>query len=422
MLKELKKVRDTEALSRLLAKWRKTPVSEYIKGNNLLHLAVYTGDLNVVKIAYEILRDCNLHKKALNKQNLKGRTPEVLAYQLSFLDIYLWLQKPEEYRRIKNPRPDYWADFFRNLESAKVNVKSNWVTYKGTEVKLRKQVAHYRGSVIKKSLMFAKEIGVTYDVKVPRFLTTPIRWYHRLYNNLSFVFEKQIKAYPWKFFEINRPNPHVTCDYIIIDSEVGRKLKDKARAEKSNVLALFCALCDEVFQEELLTKKVNTFNFLTLNYTQVPEPRPAYHTELSFLPMKIKKIKKIKNKSKALASQLKWGIFWKKFLRVDQEIQFFNHFFRNNPARIKKILSGEISRFVTYSYFGDYRVDEETYQHEFIGLGRSNPLGKISLAFHFKNDQLVLSLDIHPQILEDRSSSQIILQKIKTRIEEYVKD
>lgn len=415
ILKELKSIYSEIELEKFLQRYADVSLLRFKRGNTFLHLVVYSGNLNALKLA---LRRSKI-RPLLDIKNEAGENPLDLAYRLGFQDIYSWLKFDKGDINLIEA-PDHWAEYFKNLKKAKINTKSNWTTYRGTEVRLKRRVEHDRGSALKQSHMLAEELNLKYEFKIPKFLLTPVRWYHRVLNWLGVIFTNNTKEYPWKSFKPEAKHSFVDCYYTKMSSEIGRKLKQKAKSLETTPVALFCAIADKVFQEEFLTKPVVSDNLLTLNFTSVPEPRHSYHTEVSVLPFTAKGESTIPAKAKGIASKLKWGIFFKTYLRVDNEVKLFNYFFKRKPQLIEPFLAGRRSRFVTYSYFGDFKVTPEVYEHDFIGLGRSTPMMKISLAFHFKNDDLVVSLDINSQILERRSDHNRILEQLRKEIEEFV--
>lgn len=416
-LKELKTIDSKEKLSKLLG--IVSPNEKFKKNNNLLHLAVYTGNLVVLEAAWDLMD----REAALDETNDKGLTPSKLAYSLGFIDLFLWLEDRKD-GKSRLVATDWWAEFFQNLKKEKINTKSNWTTYRGSEIRLKRRAEHHRGGIIKKSHLFAQELGLSYDVKIPRFLTTPIKLWHYLVNWVIFIFSSKLQSYPWKKNSTDTNHPYVECFFTKTSAEVGAKFKAKSLENKSNSLAVFCALCDNIFQEEfLLEKQKETHNVLTLNFTSVPEPRHSYHTNLSILPFTIPAARTVDEKARKINNKIKVGVFLKTFLSMDLEIKTFNFLYKNYRPMVEKFINGRRSRFACYSYFGDYKVSPEVFAHEFIGLGRANPMFKISTAFHFKNNELVISLDMHTQIISNRKEEhERILNKIKAAVEEYAKD
>src|SRR5690606_1682811 len=140
-------------------------------------------------------------------------------------------------------------------------------------------------------------------------------------------------------------------------------------------------------------------------------------------PFTIKSFPDVNKKARKIFTNIKLGVFFKTFLRMDLEVRAFNFLYNKKKNLVEKFINGNQSRFACYSYFGDYKVSNEVFAHEFIGLGRANPMFKISTAFHFKNNELVVSLDIHSQIINNRKEDhERILKRIKFAVEDYAKN
>lgn len=194
-LKQLKTVRDEERLMALLHNNRHSPGKIYKGGNTLLHLAVYSRSINSVKIVYELLRNCNLHKKTTAEFNLKGETARELAFRLGELDIYEWLSHPESSRRENSSSRDEEI-LIKNLSQEGISLQ-NQVQFSDSPLK------HY--PLLQKmgknplALIWGR-LGLGFKNQSPfqDYLLKPASGLNKAWALLSMLMVSQNKEYLWK--------------------------------------------------------------------------------------------------------------------------------------------------------------------------------------------------------------------------------
>jgi hypothetical protein len=199
-----------------------------------------------------------------------------------------------------------------------------------------------------------------------------------------------------------------------LSEEETTKIKKYCKENKVLFFSYLLHSMNKTLQEEFLNKPEKKSQWLIFDsYNEFKIPYAMSYNDFSFVPIDVFSTDPslIKNLKKTDFSIKISKICYKLFI-VYWELVFFNLIYNFNLKKMLiPYLTGEVSRFAVFSYFGTINSDK----YVLLGKTMTNPFSKINVTSMIQNKELFVGFEFHPSIMEGKCYNDI-LEKIRYNI------
>jgi hypothetical protein len=381
-----------------------------VNSNNLLHILVLNKQFELLLKTINVFSDQYfLHKNSDNK------TAEQLAESLGYYKIYFLL-------KTKNPQlftqKDVICEFYENLE--KEGLHSDMILSIVDRVTNESVFYRSMSHTQTNGLNLVNEAFNQFNIHqhlIRKFkpLNFLVKFVLKYFYFIYFLFFSRVKKLKWKNHKKNIiENKQQDFNYVKFSEEETTKIKKYCKENKVLFFSYLLHSMNKTLQEEFLNKPEKKSQWLIFDsYNEFKIPYAMSYNDFSFVPIDVFSTDPslIKNLKKTDFSIKISKICYKLFI-VYWELVFFNLIYNFNLKKMLiPYLTGEVSRFAVFSYFGTINSDK----YVLLGKTMTNPFSKINVTSMIQNKELFVGFEFHPSIMEGKCYNDI-LEKIRYNI------